>query len=299
MPALPPPPSLDAVARQRVLARLARADAAPWLHEEVARRMADRLKLFRQTPPSWVDWWAALGGGAAAVVAVLPKAQRQVAEPTDAFLQRSRLLARGRWWSRLGRPSIESLVRLEAEVPAAAAQMVWANMMLHLSPNPPQTMQQWHAALQVGGFLMFSTLGPDTLRELRGLYAGQGWPAPHAPFVDMHDIGDQLVQCGFADPVMDQERIVLTWSSPQALLAELRGLGGNAALDRAPGLRTPRWRERLHEALAARADDQGRIRLGFEVVYGHAFKAPPRPGRGEASVVSLEGLRSRLKREGA
>ena len=299
MPALPPPPSLDAMARQRVLARLARAEAAPWLHQEVARRMADRLKLFRQTPQSWVDWWAALGGGAQAVAALLPKAQRQVAEPSDMFLQRSRLQARGPWWSRLGRPSVDSRVVLESALPPDAAQLVWANMMLHLSPNPPQTMQQWHAALQVGGFLMFSTLGPDSLRELRGLYADAGWPAPHAPFVDMHDIGDQLVQCGFADPVMDQERIVLTWSSPQAMLAELRGLGGNAAPGRAPGLRTPRWRDRLHEALAARSDDQGRIRLGFEVVYGHAFKAPPRAGRGEASVVSLESLRAKLRRDGA
>ncbi len=299
MPALPPPPSIDAVASQRVLARLARADAAPWLHQEVARRMADRLKLFRQTPPSWVDWWAALGGGAPAVAAVLPKARRQVAEPTEAFLQRSRLQARGAWWARLGRPSVESHVVLQSALAPDAAQMVWANMMLHLSPNPPQTLQQWHAALQVGGFLMFSTLGPESLRELRGLYADHGWPVPHAPFVDMHDIGDQLVQCGFADPVMDQERIVLTWSSPQALLTELRGLGGNVAPQRSAGLRTPRWRERLHEALAARADEQGRIRLGFEVVYGHAFKAPPRPGRGETSVVSLESLRSKLKRDGA
>jgi malonyl-CoA O-methyltransferase len=79
----------------------------------------------------------------------------------------------------------------------------------------------------------------------------------------------------------------------------LRGLGGNAAPDRASGLRTQRWRERLHEALAARSDDQGRIRLSFEVVYGHAFKAPPRPGRGEASVVSLESLRAKLRRDGA
>lgn len=257
--------------------------------------MADRLKLFREQPQDWIDWWGGLGGGAAAVSEVLPGARRIVAEPTPDWVQRSRMLSRGPWWAALGRAAAERRVMLDTEVPAGQAQMVWANMMLHTCANPPASMLQWQAALRVGGFLMFSTLGPGSLRELRALYADEGWPSPHAPFVDMHDIGDQLVQSGFADPVMDQERIRLHWSSPQALLAELRSFGAHLGKDRAPGLKTPRWRERLHQALARRADAQGRIHLSLEVVYGHAFKAPPKPLRGGESTVSLESLRSNLR----
>lgn len=257
--------------------------------------MADRLKLIRSPSSTWVDWWGGTSGGAAAVAAVLPDARRHVAEPTAEWVDRSRQLNRGPWWAALGRAAADRRVVLDSEVAPDLAQMVWANMMLHRCANPQTQMAQWHSALQVGGYLMFSTLGPSSLRALRQVFADRGWPAPHAPFVDMHDLGDQLVGIGFADPVMDQENLHLSWSSPQALLDELRSLGSNLQPQRMPGLRTPRWRHQLHDALAALTDAKGRISLSFEVVYGHAFKAPPKPLRGDTAVVSLESLRSRLK----
>jgi malonyl-CoA O-methyltransferase len=147
---------------------------------------------------------------------------------------------------------------------------------------------------------MFSCFGPDTLAELRVVYAAAGWPPPAVEFTDMHDIGDALVQAGFADPVMDQETLSLTWPTPQALLAELRGLGGNAHPRRFAGLRTPRWRERFHAALRERADAEGRLRLRFEVIYGHAFKPVPRPRVAEQTSVSLDDMKAmvRAKRQG-
>jgi len=156
------------------------------------------------------------------------------------------------WWSprRLWDEDVD--VVGETDVQPGAAQLVWANMMLHAHADPLALMAQWQRALAVDGFLMFSTLGPDTLAELRALYAELGWPAPMAPFTDMHDFGDMLLHAGFADPVMDQETLTLTWPSAQALLDELRALGGNAHPQRCAGLRTPRWRTRLLQALAAR-----------------------------------------------
>jgi malonyl-CoA O-methyltransferase len=258
--------------------------------------MAERLALIREAPSDWVDWWGGLGGGAQAVEAVLPKATRHVLEPTPEWAELSRRALRGPWWSRLGRSGPEQRVRLVQDGLVEPVQLVWANMMLHSSADPASTMLRWHAALRVGGFLMFSTFGPDSLRELREVYAELGWAAPHAGFVDMHDIGDQLVHSGFADPVMDQERLLLTWSSPETLLAELRGLGANLQPGRLPGLRTPRWREALCRALEKRAGPDGRISLGFELVYGHAFKAPPKPGRGEPVTVSLDSVRASLRK---
>jgi len=283
--------ALDAKAVDRVLRRLARAEQAPWLHQEVARRMADRLPVIRQAPAQWLDWWAFTGAGAAPVQAVWPDAQRCLVEPTAALAERSRQALRGRWWA-LGRP--QAPVLLADAVPAGQAAMLWANMVLHASPDAQTLLAQWQQALAIDGFLMFSTLGPDTLRELRAVYAQAGWPAPHPPFADMHNVGDALVQAGFADPVMDQETLRLTWSSPQALLDELRTLGGHLGGQRFDGLRTPRWRARLVAALAALAGPDGRIGMSFEVVYGHAYKAAPRAARGDTSVVSLESLRKSL-----
>src|SRR5258706_15503839 len=111
--------------------------------------------------------------------------------------------------------------------------------------DPPALMERWQKALSADGFVMFSCFGPDTLRELRWLYRRLGWPAPTIAFVDMHDLGDMLVHAGFADPVMDQELLSLTWAHPKALLDELHGLGGNASPDRFAGLRTPRWKQGL------------------------------------------------------
>lgn len=256
--------------------------------------MAERLPVIRQAPAQWLDWWAFTGAGAAPVQAVWPDARRSLVEPTPALAARSRQALQAPWWAwGARRQAAQAPVWLETEVPSGQAGMVWANLVLQASTDAAATFARWHRALAADGFLMFSTFGPDTLKELREVYASIGWPAPHPPFTDMHDLGDLLVHGGFADPVMDQETIRMTWSSPQALLAELRGLGGHVGA-RAAGLHTPRWLARLHRALAERADPQGRIPLTFELVYGHAYKPPPRDQRGELATVSLDALRANL-----
>jgi malonyl-CoA O-methyltransferase len=285
----------DAAALARTLARLARAESAPWLHHEVARRMASRLTVIKLQPAAWLEWSAHLGGGAELLRQTYPKAQRMVAEPTESLAGRSRAAAARPWWG-LGRRADPVLVG-DME-PPIEPQLLWSNMALHLAPEVPQLLAAWQRQLAVGGFLMFSTFGPDTLAELRELHAQAGWGPPLQDLADMHDLGDALVAAGFADPVMDQETLRLSWSTPEAALAELRGLGGNAHPRRQAGLRTPRWRERLLRALAARGDAQGRITLRFEIVYGHAFRAAPRPRAGAPATVALQALRATLPSAG-
>lgn len=288
------PAPRDAAALSRWRRRLARATEAPWLHREVASRMAGRLRALRVPPAEWLDWWALGGGAAHAVRDVLPRARRTAVEPDAALRHQGMALAAVPWWRRLSAAPVPAM--LEGEVPPSQADMVFANMMLHAVPDPLRAMAGWHRALRPEGVLMFSTLGPDTLRELRDLYRDRGWPAPHAPFVDMHDLGDQLVQAGFADPVMDQELLRLSWSDATGLLAELRTLGGNAARDRFAGCRTPRWRDALRSALGELAGTDGRLQLSFEVVYGHAFKVLPRARAGQEVSIALEDVRSGLHR---
>jgi malonyl-CoA O-methyltransferase len=283
--------SANAVAAR--LRKLARAEEAPWLHSEVARRMAERLPIIKLQPATVIDWWGFLGHSAEVLQTAYPKARRIVVEPTEALAERSRQAAAKPWWQRLRGASVDVIG--ESQVEPASAQLVWANMMLQASDDPPRVMADWHRATAVGGFVMFSCLGPDTVRELRTLYRQLGWPPPGADFVDMHDFGDMMVQAGFADPVMDQETLTLTWDSPQALIAELRGMGGNVSPSRFQGLRTPRWRRRLEEALATLIGPDGRLRLTFEIAYGHAFKAAPRHKVGGETVVPLDDLRAMVR----
>lgn len=285
---------LDPVALRRCLQRLQSAEEAPWLHAEVARRMAGRLAILKHQPEVYIDWWSHLGASADLLRQAHPKARCLAVEPEIAGRPAAEPLAA--WWSPRRWRSRSERTLTEAEVPPAAAPLLWANMMLHAVDDPRQTMLEWHRALAVDGFLMFSTLGPGSLGSLRDLYRREGWPAPHAAFVDMHDLGDMLVRSGFADPVMDQEVVTLTWASAEALLSEMRWLGGNVDPGRVGGLRTPRWRKRLQGLIERHADATGRVSMEFEIVYGHAVRPAPRPTVRATTTIGLDDMRTMVRR---
>ena len=281
-------------ALQRVRQRLAGAPEAPWLHREVARRMAGRLSLILRSPRTVIDWDAPAGGSEAALRAACPKATVLPVAYCGSSASVAAALrgSAAPWWSpRRWRGG--SAVRSADELPAASGDLLWSNMGLHWHPDPLAQMRRWHEVLAVDGFLMFSTLGPGSLASLRALYAARGWSPAHAPFVDMHDLGDMLVRAGFADPVMDQETLTLTWPDGRAALQELRSLGGNADPARHPGLRTPRWRDALAAALQPVPGE--RPALALELVYGHAFRPRPRPRVTPQTTVDLHDMRSILR----
>lgn len=275
----------------RVLRRMAAAEQPPWLHGEVARRMAERLAVVRMQPSTLIDWWGFNGASAQLLAQAYPQTRRLVVESLPALRER-RAVSASRWsrWRRS-----KAVVLAPDDVVPGGAQLVWSNMMLHGALDPAALFARWHCALAVDGFLMFSCLGPGSLRELRDLYRRLDWPVPMADPVDMHDLGDMLVGAGFADPVMDQELLTLTWSTPKALLSELRALGGNVAPGRFAGLRTPRWRARLEEVLQSLAGADGRLSMTFEVAYGHAFKPWPRVKVQTETSVSLSDMRTLVK----
>jgi malonyl-CoA O-methyltransferase len=261
--------------------------------------MAERLPIVRLKPQTVVAWALQVGGGAAEIKRAYPQARllpvEPMAAPTGAASTHDKPVKRP-WWP--FRRKVPAAVA-PADLPEAAGELLWSNMTLHGSAEPQALLRAWHRALAVDGFLMFSTLGPGTLQSLRDLYRAEGWPVPNAPLVDMHDLGDMLIEAGFADPVMDQETVTLTWPDATAALAELRTLGGNVALQRFAGLRTPRWRARLAAALAQRATRAdgagGRIALDFEIVYGHAFRPAPRPRLAPETLVSVDDMRAMVR----
>lgn len=283
---------VDPAALAHVLRRLHKAPAAPWLHAEVARRMAERLSVIRLRPSEVIDWGAFLGASREHLVRAYPQARVLAVESDAVACAATAARLKPPWW----RAWQSADVSTADQVTPNGAQLLWSNMGLHAQADPQHAMQAWQRALKVDGFLMFSTLGPGTLVQLRRLYDAQGWPTPMAPLVDMHDLGDMLVQSGFADPVMDQETVTLTWAQPELLLAELRGLGGNAHPQRAAGWRTPGWRQRLLSALAAHAGADGRVGMDFEIVYGHAFKAAPRARVAARTELPLADMRAMVRR---
>ena len=184
-----------------------------------------------------------------------------------------------------------------------AFDVLWSNLALHWHPRPDLVFPEWQRVLEVGGLLMFSTLGPDTLRELRGAFLevetahGVASRAHVLDFVDMHDLGDMLVESGFEIPVMDQESLTITYRSPESLLADVRRWGAYpfardcGAADSALGAPvSKRLHRALSAALEARRAQDGTIALTFEVIYGHAWKAVPRTTAEGYGIVRIEDI---------
>ena len=258
--------------------------------------MVTRLQWFREPPASWLHWEPVLGGLHAhrLLCEQWPEARAHVwSDQLQQALQATGDPARLGWNPLAWRRARQASVLAEGQ----QVGMLWANMQLHHEPHPQALLRRWHGLIGLQGFLMFSCSGPDTLRELRPVYERMGWPAPAHAFTDMHDWGDMLVHSGFAEPVMDMERITLSYSSAEALLAELRGLGRNLGSGRFGGLRGRGWRQRLSQVLEQELprDADGRLLLGFEIIYGHAYKPLPRVPVTASQTLPIDDLRAMLR----
>ena len=269
--------------------------AAPqtdWLHAQVAQRMFERLQWIRAKPQAWTHW-APLNTGTEVNRLLLAELGQRASllETSDARQTLARQLYAPAWWHWRGRQLAWQ------EPPQQSQGMVWANLVLHTQLDPQALLLRWHGLLQVDGFLMFSCLGPDTAVEMRVLYDELGWPAAGAQLTDMHDWGDMLVACGFAEPVMDMERLTLTFDSGERLLAELRQWGRNVHPQRFAGLRARPWKQRLLQAIEQRwpRRSDGRLGLTVELVYGHALRAPLRLKADAVTALPLQDMRDMLK----
>ena len=257
--------------------------------------MMDRLQWIKLQPQAWAHWGAVRGGLAAHAQLGLKytKSQCFVVEAQSNRLSVAINTIAIPWWN--PKAWVGKAVRFESP-PPAGVDMLWANMALHETADPQALLSDWHRALRVNGFLMFSCLGPDTAIELREVYSQLGWPPAGQEFTDMHDWGDMLVGAGFAEPVMDMERITLTYETPARLLQELAELGRNFHPARFPALRGRQWRSRLEGALGehmVRSAD-GRLSLTFEVIYGHALKPQSKIRASVSSSVSIDEMRTML-----
>jgi len=293
--------AVDTRAVRRSFARAAATyDAAAVLQREVGRRMAARLEVVRLTPLALLDAGCGTGEAQGDLAARYPAANRVCLDLALPMLAaaRARGDAAGSRLARLvgrvrgrGPRRVPSYVCADiASLPFAAGvfDLVWSNLALQWVNDLPRALAECRRVLGVGGLLSLTTFGPDTLREIRSAFAGVDGHTHVNRFVDMHDIGDVLLQAGFADPVMDMEYVTLTYADAPAMMRDLRAIGAtNATLGRPRGLMGRARFERVRAALDATRTD-GRIAATFEVIYGHAWKtAPARTAEG-LPIVRLE-----------
>jgi malonyl-CoA O-methyltransferase len=287
------------VDRRQVLRNFARAaagyDGAAVLQREVGSRMLERLDYVRIEPKRVLDLGCGTGASLTALHERYPKAQLIGADLSEAMLQAGRgQRSRLHWMLPFLRGKKTPLVAADgAALPfkSASISMLWSNLMLHWLDDPLPAFREMHRVLEVDGLLMFSTFGPDTLSELRHSF-GDGHIHTQR-FGDMHDFGDMLIDCGFADPVMDMEVLTLTYARLDDLFRDLRQSGAACAMQgRRHGLmgRTAWGAMRsTYEALAR----EGRLPATFEVIYGHAWKTQPKKIEDGRAIIRFDTKRTR------
>jgi len=245
--------------------------------------MAERLDYIRVAPRLLLDVGSGTGYGLELLRQRYPAARLLALDIARPMLARARVALP--WWRRLLAPRGQGWLCADLEklpLADASVDMIWSNLALQWANDLPATLAGFARVLRPGGLLMFTTFGPDTLKELRAAFAGVDGHGHVSPFTDMHDIGDMLHAAGMADVVIDMEMIRLTYRELKPLLLELKAIGAhNATATRPRGLMGKgEWR-RLNAAYESFRSD-GRLPATYEVIYGHAWKplAPCAPAGG-------------------
>ncbi len=270
---------------RRAFSRAARSyDSAAVVARETGLRMAERLDLVRIAPARIADIGCATGDGLRQLQRRYPAALPLAVDSASAML--AQVKARAPLVQRLfGRaPCLINADVRALPLAGGSLGLIWSNLMLHWLDDPLPAFRELNRVLEVGGLLMFSMFGPDTLKELRAAGADAGVVAPLRSFHDMHDVGDMLLAAGFGDPVMDMEMLTLTYRTARGLLADQRHLGVRDGLFGQLPWRV--WRKVFAAYDRHRID--GRLPASFEIVYGHAWKVPPRVSDDGRAIVRFE-----------
>ena len=254
-------------------------------------RLLDRLDFVKLEPKVILDLGAGTGHASRALKERYPRAQVVALDLAQGMLTEAK--RRIGWLRRFERVCADAgLLPLKDR----SVDLVVSNLMLQWCDPPDTVLGEVRRILKPGGLFTFTSLGPDTLRELRMAWSSVD-DRPHVHrFIDMHDLGDALVRAGLAEPVLDVENFTLTYQDARTLMRELKAIGArNAAQQRSSGL-TGRSALRSLERAYEQFRQEGVLPATYEVVYGQAWgrvdERGPGPGGGEIRI-PVESLRTR------
>ncbi len=264
-------------------------DEVASLQQEIGQRLIGRLDLIRMQPTRILDLGAGTGFFSKALMQHYRKAHVVALDLALAMLHHTR--RRGGWLRKPG------CVCADAErLPFAddSFDFVFSNLMLQWCMDPELVFAELRRVLAPGGLLLFTTFGPDTLMELRASWEAVDGYTHVNRFIDMHDIGDALMHTRWAEPVMDAERITVTYRELRTLMRDLKQLGAHNVTAARPRGLTGRQRLRQVTEAYERFRRDGVLPASYEVVYGHAWSPVNKHAAATGAVeVPLPGLQPR------
>lgn len=276
-------PAPSALCRRDVQRRFdqaaARFDDADFVHTVVRNGLLDRLSPMLIDANTVIDLGCGTGSACKALARRFRRSRVVAVDLSRGML--TQLARKQSWRSKI------AVVQADAHALPFANQsvdVVFANLLLPWIDEPAKLFKEVARILQEGGLMLFSTLGPDSLLELRRAWQSIDAGAHVNRFVDMHDIGDAAVRAGFRDPVLDVDRLEVTYASSTALFRDLTATGArNCLRERERSLRGRKHFAAMTDALEATRSG-GVIRLQLELVYGHCWGSGATAQSGEYRV---------------
>ncbi len=262
------PPRLDKKAVKQSFNRGARDyDRCAVLQAEVLNRLLERLDYMRIDPAMVLD----LGCGTGQAIRALLKRYRR-ANVIAMDLAEAMLAQAQRRYPLLARKLLVNADLETLPLAADSVDLVFSSLTLQWSNDLPAAFAEIKRVGRPGGLTLFTTLGVNTLQELRRSWALIDESPRVHQFMDMHDVGDAMMRAGLSQPVVDMEEITLTYTDFGDLMRDIKGIGAtNADKGRARGLLTPGKLKQLREAYESVAFEAGHFRATYEVIYGHAW----------------------------
>jgi len=249
-------------------------DDADHVHRATFDGLLERLAPVAIRAGLVLDLGAASGTGSERLAKTFGKARVLSVDISRRMLARG--VARRRLFSKTMQVQANALM---LPLPDDCVDLVFANMLLPWIDDPAPCFREVNRVLRKDAVFAFASLGPDSMAEFREAAVGvDGFPDIHS-FPDMHDVGDALVRAGLRDPVLDVDRLRVTWPTFDELMSDLAGCGAIAQWS--PDVAS---RYQALEARFPRRDESGLFAIELELVFGHAWGSGPRPAAGEFRV---------------
>lgn len=261
-------------------------DGAAVLQREIAKRMGERLDYIKQQPSRVLDVGSGTGYITKDLLTRFPKADVIALDLAHSMAQKSS--EQGSW---LRKPKAVCADAESLPLKEDSIDFVISSLMLQWSNDLNKVFTGFHHVLAPNGLLLFSTFGPETLREIK-----QSWSEvdnrPHtSDFPDMHEIGDALLQAGFQDPVTDMEMITMTYANVRQLMRDIKNIGAsNTDSNRSKGLMGKAKLKAFEDAYEQFKTADGLYPASWEIIYGHAWLGEGLKVEGFENVIPIKAL---------